>query len=131
MSPRDRADAVRITAYEIALWIFGAAAIAGAAWGAQWANRTLSLANGGYYCDAEGNCTERYDFVLTQTVLSLAPAVLVAGLVALIAALAIRAAAVILRRWDTAAAVSASASAPASEPVATAVVDRFMRPPPR
>jgi hypothetical protein len=130
MSPRDRANAVRITPYEIALWIFGVAAVAGAVWGAQWANSTLSLANGGYYCDAEGNCTERYDFVLTQTVLALAPGVLVAGLIALIVALAIRAAAVILRRWDTAAA-AVSAPASGSESPSTADVDRFMRPPAR
>jgi hypothetical protein len=124
MSPSDDANdthLTRVNGYELALWVFGAVAVAAAVWGDQWANSTLSLANGGYYCDDVGNCTERYDFVLTQTILSLAPALLVAGLIAVIAALALRAVAVMLRRPNRV--------TPSSHPVATAEGrDRFMRP---
>lgn len=121
MSPRDEAHALRVTGYEVALWVFGVAAVGAAVWADQWANRTLSLANGGYYCDAAGNCTERYDFVLTQTVLALAPSLLAAGLVALIVALALRAAAVVLQRSRDAVRVA--------EISATTDHGRFMRPP--
>jgi hypothetical protein len=91
----ERVSARRVNPYEVALWIFGAVAVAAAAWSTQWANRALSLANGGYYCDDVGNCTERYDFVLTQTILVLAPSVLMAGLIALVVALGLRALAVL------------------------------------
>ena len=91
----ERVSARRVNPYEVALWVFGAVAVAAAVWSTQWANRALSLANGGYYCDDAGNCTERYDFVLTQTILVLAPSVLVAGLIALVVALGLRALAVL------------------------------------
>ena len=91
----ERVSARRVNPYEVALWVFGAVAVAAAVWSTQWANRALSLANGGYYCDDAGNCTERYDFVLTQTILVLAPSVLMAGLIALVVALGLRALAVL------------------------------------
>ncbi|KQP54504.1 hypothetical protein [Agreia sp. Leaf283] len=91
MDPDDRVSARRVNPYEVALWIFGVVAVAAAVWSTQWANSAVSLANGGYYCDDAGNCTERYDFVLTQTVLVLAPSVMIAGLIAIVVALALRA----------------------------------------
>jgi len=94
MDPDEHVWAKRVNPYEVALWIFGAVAIAAAVWGTQWANSALSLANGGYYCDDVGNCTERYDFVQVHSVLTLAPSVLVAGLIALVVALGLRALAV-------------------------------------
>lgn len=87
----ERVSARRVNPYEVALWIFGVVAVAAAVWSTQWANSAVSLANGGYYCDDAGNCTERYDFVLTQTILALAPSVMIAGLIAIVVALALRA----------------------------------------
>ena len=95
MDPDEHVSAKRVNPYELALWIFGAVTVGVAVWSTQWTNRALSLANGGYYCDDAGNCTERYDFVLTQTILALAPSVLIAGLIALVVALALRALAVV------------------------------------
>jgi hypothetical protein len=87
----ERVSARRVNPFEVALWVFGAVAVAAAVWSTQWANSALSLANGGYYCDDVGNCTERYDFVQVHTVLTLAPSVMIAGLVAIVVALALRA----------------------------------------
>lgn len=91
MDPDDDASAKRANPYEVALWVFGVIAVAAAVWSTQWANSALSLANGGYYCDDVGNCTERYDFVLVHTVLTLAPSVMTAGLIAIVVALVLRA----------------------------------------
>lgn len=91
MEPSEQLPGRRVNPFEVALWVFGVLAIAAAVWGAGWANGTLSLANGGYYCDAMGNCAERYDYVQVHTVLALAPPVMTAGLIAIVVALAIRA----------------------------------------
>jgi len=90
MDPDEHDSAKRANPYEVALWVFGAIAVAAAVWSTQWANSALSLANGGYYCDDAGNCTERYDFVLVHTVLTLAPSVMIGGLTALVAGLVLR-----------------------------------------
>jgi hypothetical protein len=120
MDPLEAASTRRANPYEVALWLFCGMAVAAAVWGAQWANRALSLANGGYYCDDAGNCTERYDFVLTQTVLALAPSVLTAGLVAGVVALAIRALS-FSGFWS-------SRRLPVEERPTSADTDRFVRP---
>jgi hypothetical protein len=91
MEPPEDGPGRRINPFEIALWVFGVVAVTSAIWGAEWANGTQSLANGGYYCDAAGNCTERYDYVQVHTVLALAPSVMTAGLIAIVVVLALRA----------------------------------------
>lgn len=91
MEPSEDAPGNRINPFEVALWIVGLVAVAGSVWSTQWANGTLSIANGGYYCDDVGNCKELYDYALVHTVLALAPSVLTSGFIAIIAALALRA----------------------------------------
>ena len=91
MDPDEHVPTNRVNPYEVALWIFGAVAVAAAVWSTMWAHSALSLANGGYYCDDAGNCTERYDYVQVHTVLTLAPSVMIAGLIAIVIALALRA----------------------------------------
>ncbi|WP_156351592.1 hypothetical protein [Agreia sp. Leaf210] len=91
MEPSEDAPGSRINPFEVALWIVGLVAVAAAVWSTHWANGTLSIANGGYYCDDAGNCKELYDYALVHTVLALAPSVLTSGFIAIIVAFALRA----------------------------------------
>jgi hypothetical protein len=100
-----------INPFEVVLGVVAVVFVGVGLFGVQWAARQQSLANNGYYCDADGNCTERYDFVLTQVIYMLAPAVVAAGLIALVIALALRALALNALRVSVLTAASSAAAA--------------------
>lgn len=98
-----------VNPFEVVLWVMSIVFVVGGVLSVQWASRQQSLANGGYYCDADGNCTERYDVVLAQTIFMVAPAVVAAGLIAVVVAVALRALALNARRL-------AASTSPAASP---------------
>ena len=122
----------RVSPYEIALLLLGVALIVAAVLGSAWANNAISLANAGYYCDASGHCAELYDFVLTKTILNLAPGVVGAGILAIIVVIALRALSIITqRRIRAAAGIGPRTAGSASSKRAASGTDHspFMRPP--
>ena len=96
----------RVNPFEIALWVLGAVLIVGGIASSAWAIGRLG-----------GGGPNSAGFVATQLIYTVAPAAVTAGLVAIVAALAFRAALLVVARR----AASLAEEAPLVEPSATTV----------
>jgi hypothetical protein len=82
---------LRVSGWEIALWVMAVVLIVASIQLSVYATQQLYMGNYGSNCDSDGVCTTPSVMVYLQAALSLAPAGLAAGLLSAVAAIAIRA----------------------------------------